>query len=204
MVKDNERRIHELKQKINKLEQQIVDLKIFIEENEMVMDQTKYLQSQGFNFVNAKIISRSSEINPNLFIVNQGKNNGIKKGMVVIAQHGTVIGKIIDTQAMQSSLLLLIDNQCQISASLAGHSEIIGLIQGQHNISLNLINILKNVPLKKGDLIMTSGQDDNIPPGLLIGQIDEIVDTYGELFKKANLTSQVDFGNLRVVSVVIF
>jgi len=192
----------ELKEKINKLEQQIVNLKMFIEENEMIIEQTEYLQSQNYSFVNAKIISRAVETNPNLFIINQGKNSGIKKGMAVITGQGIVIGKIIDIQARQSSLLLLINNSCEMSASLAGHSEIVGLVQGQHNISIGLTNVLKNSQIEKQDIIITSGQDEYIPSGLLIGQVDEIIDNEGELFKKANLTTQVNFKNLRVVSVI--
>ncbi len=193
-----------LRQKIDKLEQQIVELKMFIEENQMVSQQAKYLQSQGFKFVDAKVISRSVDGNPRLLVINRGRSDGIKKGMAGVVNEGRVIGKVINVSAKQSSLLLLIDNQCQMSASLAGQSQIIGLAGGEHNISVTLKNILKTSIIKKGDLIITSGKDEHIPPGLLIGEVGEVIDNKTELFKNASLITQANFKNLRIVSIVLF
>lgn len=200
--KDWEAENQVLKQKINQLEEQIVKLKMFIEEQELVDKQNKYLESQGFKFVNARIISSSSEPNPNLLVINKGSGGGVKHGMAVVVEDGVVVGKIIKTEDKSSLLLLLIDSECRLSATLAGKSEIVGLVQGQHNISLGLDYILKNVPLKKEDLIITSGVDEHIPAGLLIGEVGEVVDDGNALFKSASIISPVNFKNLRIVSVV--
>lgn len=202
--KDWEAENQVLKQKINQLEEQIVELKMFIEEQELFTEQSKYLSSQGFNFVNARIISSSSDSNPNLLVINKGADDGVKNEMAVVGEDEVVVGKIIKTESQQSFLLLLIDNQAKISACLPGQSEIVGLVEGKHNISLGLNYILKNAPLKKGDLIITSGQDDNIPAGLLIGEVADIIDEPGSLFQSANINTPVNFKNLRIVSVVIY
>lgn len=193
----------ELQKKITSLEQKILELKIFIEENNMITSQTTYLQERGFNFINAKIISHSSSPNPNLLLINQGASAGIKEGMAVVIEDGLVVGKILEAQLDTALILLLIDESCSISASLAGHSDIIGLASGQLNLSISLKDILKNSPLESGDLIMTSGFNDHIPAGLLIGEVDQITNNNDGLFKTANLNTSVNFKNLKIVSVVL-
>lgn len=192
-----------LKEKINQLEEQIVTLKMFIEENKLMTQQNEYLKSQGLNFIQAQIIGKLPDLNPNLFIINKGVDEGIKVGMAVVVDKAVVVGKIIKTENKRSWFILLIDNQCQMSATLAGQGEVVGLVQGKHNISLGLNYILKNTQVKKGDLIVTSGLDTHIPAGLLIGEVKEMIEEENSLFKNATLNSTVNFRNLRVVSVVI-
>ena len=192
-----------LQQKIDKLEQQIVNLKIFIEEHGIVSEQNKYLSSKGFEFVSAKVISKAVDSNPNLLLINQGKNSGIQKGMVVTVEGGVVIGKVIKVEDLNSLVLLITDNSSKLSASISGQSEIVGLVEGKHNISLSLNYLLKSTEIEKEDLIITSGFDELVPAGLLIGEIGEIFDDPASLFKSANIDSQTNFKNIRIVSVVI-
>jgi len=192
-----------LQQKIDKLEQQIVNLKIFIEEHGIVSEQNKYLSAKGFEFVSAKVISKAVDSNPSLLLINQGKKSGIQKGMAVTVEDGVVIGKIIKVKDLNSIILLISDNSSKLSASISGHSEIVGLVEGKHNMSLSLNYLLKSSKVKVEDLIITSGFDEKVPAGLLIGEVEEILDDHASLFKSANINSQTNFKNIRIVSVVI-
>jgi len=192
----------ELKQKIAQLEQEIARLKVFIEESELLAKQNEYFNSRGFNFVNAEIIAKSYDSNPNLLVINKGTDDNIKDGMAAVIKDGLVVGKIIKTESDKSFLLLLIDNGCKMSAALAGQSKIVGLVEGKHNVSLGLNYILKSAEIKKGDLVVTSGLDDHIPAGLLIGEVESVNDGEGKLFKSANIISSVNFKNLRRVSII--
>ncbi len=191
------------REKIDKLEQQIVELKTFIEENKMVVEQNKYLAARGFKFVAGRVVGVAPGGNPNLLVLNQGTSDGIKVGMVATAGQGRVIGKIIKTEANSAYLLLLIDNSCQLSAAVAGRSEIVGLAKGRHNLSLSLEYILKSADLKTGDLIMTSGAESEIPAGLVIGEVAEINEEVNSLFKDANLVTVANFKNIKIVNVII-
>ncbi len=190
-------------EKINNLEQQIVELKIFIEEHGIVSEQTKYLEAQDFEFVSAKVIAKAIDSNPNLLLLNKGRRDGIRQGMAVVVEDGVVVGKIIRADDLTSHLLLLIDNSSSLSTVVAGETEIVGLVEGEHNISLILNYLLKSADIEEGDLIVTSGADNLIPAGLLVGEVDQILDEHSSLFKKAVIHSQVDFKNIRIVSVVL-
>ncbi|MBU4481946.1 rod shape-determining protein MreC [Candidatus Parcubacteria bacterium] len=199
LLEDNKK----LNKKINQLEQKIVQLKLFIEENDLLINQNKYLKSVGYNFINARVISAGIENNPNLFIINRGANDNVKPGMAVVVEDGTLIGKIIKTENTISHLLLLTDNQIKISASLSGQSEISGIIEGKNNISICLNYILKTANIQPLDLIQTSGFDEYIPAGLLIGEVAEIHNDPNQLFQEAKITSPINLKNLRIVSIVI-
>jgi len=192
-----------LKEKINKLEQQIVNLKMFIEENKIITQQNEYLESHNFNFINARIITNSINANPNLLLIDKGESNGLRQGMAVVLDQGILIGKIIRAENEKSWLLLITDNDCKLSAAVSGESKIIGLAEGKYNTSIHLNNILKNSQLEIGDFIVTSGFDENIPAGILIGEVEEIIDSPADLFKNANLTSTANFKNLKIVSIIL-
>jgi len=192
-----------LKNKISELEKQLSDLKIFIEEQNLINAQNSYLQAQKINFVNAQIIAKSYENNPFIYLINRGEKDGIKTGMAVVNENGAVIGKIIKTNHSQSFFLLIISTASRLSASLAGQSQTSGIVAGTHNISLELIYLLKNSIIKTQDLIVTSGQDNYIPPGLIIGEVGAIVDEKKDIFKSAEIVSPANFKNIKTVAVIL-
>jgi rod shape-determining protein MreC len=201
--KDLKKNNKELSARIEKLEQKIIELKLFIEEKDLLIKQDKYLEQEGFHYLNARVISASSESNPNIIVINRGESNGVKKGMAVTGENGTLIGKIIKVSSNTSHVRLIIDNSSKVSASIAGISQINGIVEGNYNLSLTFKNILKKTNLKEGDLIMTSGYDENIPAGILIGKVEEIYDSSQELFKSAVLFTNINFHNLRIVNIII-
>lgn len=193
-----------LQKRIENLEKQVVDLKIFIEENEFLSQQNKILEKQGWNFVNAKIISRSDIASQHLLIINQGEEKGVKSGMIAVAEGTRVVGKIIKAESQRAFLLLLIDNQCKLSATVAGQSDVAGAVNGEYGLGINLNYILKKADLQVGEMIVTSGLDEHIPGGFLIGEINKIIDNPADLFKQANLSSAVNFNYLKNISVILY
>lgn len=194
---------NKLKEKINALEKQLADLKIFIEEQKMIDQQNFYLQSQKINFINGQVIAKTYENNPFIYLINRGEKDGLQVGMAVVNENGALIGKIIKTNPSQAFFLILINTESRVSACLAGQSKISGLVTGMHNISLELTYILKNVNLQTGDLVVTSGQDNNIPAGLIIGEIGAITDEKKDIFKSAEIISPADFKNIKIIAVVL-
>jgi len=192
-----------LKNEVSDLEKQLADLKMFIEEQGLITAQRSYLESQKINFVNAQIIAKSYENNPFIYLVNRGEKDGIKTGMAVVNENGTVIGKITKTNHNQSFFMLIISTASRLSASLAGQSQTSGIVAGTHNISLELIYLLKNSAIKTKDLVVTSGQDNYIPPGLVIGEVGAIVDEKKNIFKSAEIISPADFKNIKTVAVIL-
>lgn len=191
-----------LQQKIENLEDQIVNLKNFIEENQLIAEQKKYLAEKKLSFITARIIGWAEDNNPNLLILNKGESDGLVVGMAVTGSNSAVVGKIVKTESGIAHLLLLIDNECRLDASLAGQTAIVGLAQGNHNTAISLEYILKQSNLQSGDLVNTSGADKLIPAGLTIGEIGQIDEMPNSLFKRAEIISPINFKNIKIVNVI--
>lgn len=192
-----------LQQKVESLENQLVGLKNFIEENKLINEQKQYLEEKKLNYLTARIISRAETNNANILIINKGENDGLKVGQAVAGVNGALIGKIIKTESKISHLLLIIANENRLNVALSGNSKIVGIVQGSHNTSILLDYVLKKADLKKDDLIVTSGADELIPAGLLIGLVGDITDNKDNLFKQAEIISPVDFKNIKIVNVIL-
>ncbi|HPA25767.1 MAG TPA: rod shape-determining protein MreC [bacterium] len=188
--------------KVETLENQLVGLKNFIEENQLIEAQKQYLSERKLNYLTARVLGRAETNNANILIINKGESDGVKVGQAVAGVNGALLGKIIKTESKIAHLWLLIANGNRFNSTLAGNSEVAGLAEGNHNTSLILDYILKNAELKTGDLIVTSGADALIPAGILIGSLGDIIDDKNNLFKQAEIISPVDFKNIKIVNVI--
>ncbi len=193
----------QLKQKVIELEKKIVNLEFYIEENNLLLEQQKWLESKKFKHLPVKITVRAINNNPNLIQIDKGSSSGLEKGMAIIAEKGVMIGRIIELNPQNSIVRLLIDENSSISATIANNSQIIGLVEGVKNLSLNLNYILKNQNINPGDKIMTSGFNNNIPAGILIGEIDQVIEEENNIFKQASIITPANFNYLRILSVII-
>jgi len=189
--------------KIQKLENSIIALKTLIADKKIIEEQNLYLSAFNYNYLNAQVIVRGNNLNPNILIINKGSRHGIKNNMAIVGENGYVVGKIFKTEKEKSYLRLLIDNQSTLNVALPENFETIGLIVGKHNLSIKLINLLKNSSLSTGDLLITSGLDENIPAGLKVGEVDKIEKNKNEIFNSASILSQINFKNIRVVSIIL-
>jgi rod shape-determining protein MreC len=62
--------------------------------------------------------------------------------------------------------------------------------------------VTQNEVIKSGDLVITSGLSDELPRGLLIGEIAALRTTGTDLFQKAYISPSVDLRNLRLLFVI--
>lgn len=192
-----------LKEKVESLENQLIGLKNFIEENKLIAAQEKYLQERKLNFLTGRIIGRAETNNANVLIINKGESDGVKVGQAVLGVNGALIGKIIQTDSKIAHLLLIVANGNRFNASVAGKSEVVGIAEGSHNSSIILDYILKQADIQVGDFMVTSGVDAQIPGGILIGVLSQIFEDKNNLFKQAEIVSPADFKNIKIVNIIL-
>jgi len=189
-----------------KLEQAALDsaqLKTLQAENQALRQQLKFFEEKHYNFVTTRVISSSAEETTSALILNRGAKDGIKVGYPVVADDGILVGKIIEVKDSISTLLLLTDSLSKVAATIQNKDTTIGVIAGEHSISIKMEMIPQNEEVKVGDTVVTSGLQENIPAGLLIGLIDRVDATSSELFKKAYIYPLVDYHKLNIVSVLV-
>ena len=177
----------ELKESYNKLVQQLEDYEYLQRNNAEIRKENELLREQlgisksivNKNYV-AQIIGRDPDSLYSAITVNKGSRNGIRKNMPVIAvQNGDIglVGKVVTVGAFTSQIMPIYDFQCNISARIQ-HTRDLGLVVGQGNADspLQMQYIKKRVlnELQYGNVVVTSGENENYLKDIPIGSITKI------------------------------
>ncbi|MBU4331560.1 rod shape-determining protein MreC [Patescibacteria group bacterium] len=198
------------------LEEHIIDgvaLKLLEEENKRLRQELNFLEIRGYAYVLAHIIAREPELDQKIVILNQGSAQGIKKGCPVIITRndessftrpeGFLVGKIIKVSTYKSWVVLLPDNRSAVAAEIQSRKALYGLVKGERGLSLNMDLIPQGTEIIPGDTVITSGLENMIPKGLIIGEAETIESVPGDFFQKAKIKPLVSFDNLNLVTVLI-
>lgn len=177
-------------------------------ENERLLEQLNFTISLEEKNYPAQIISRDSDNLYAYFTINRGSSSGIKKNMPVIAyQNGNsgLVGKIVQVGAITSIVMPIYNLNCTVSARIQ-NSRDLGLVSGNGNedLPLSMKYIKKRVleELHYGDVVVTSGENNNYMRDLPIGSISKISVIDYDSSLDIELTPIIDFSRLETVVVV--
>jgi len=177
-------------------------------ENERLREQLGFSTSLEQENYPAQIISRDVDKMYACLIINKGSANGIQKNMPVIAyQDGNIglVGKVIQVGKFTSSIMPVYNLNCTISARIQNTRDL-GLISGlgDSDQPLSMQYIKKRVlnELHYGDIIVTSGENDNYMRDIPIGTISQIrvLDYNSSL--DIDVTPAINFSRIETVVVV--
>jgi len=189
----------ELKQELFKVKLTNQQLREAIFENLRLKKLLKFQRESELTLIPAKVIGNGPEAFGNSLIINIGEKNGITKNMAVLNPDG-LVGKILQTTPEYSIVQVLKNPNSLVSARLQKSREA-GVIAWSGNSWLDLLYISKNVPVEKGEIVITSGLSQIYPPGIKIGVVGEITEEKYSLFKKIKILPAVDFNALEEVFV---
>ena len=182
------------------------ELEILRKENENLKLMIGYFSnsSQEIKSLNiaARVIAR--EINPmqSNVVIDKGSNDGVKEGYPAIVENGIVIGKITSVRKYFSTITLLSDAQSRIGSTILGNSETIGIVQGSGGSLLHFKYIPKNSELAVNMPVVTSGIDQNVKSGLIIGIVNSVIDDGSSPFKEAIIQPPVDYRVYSYVTII--
>ena len=148
----------------------------------------------------ASIIGRDPSPFLQYVIIDQGSDNGVRKGMPVITQAG-LVGRIDSVIAGASRVQLITDPGAIVNVKLQTQkvdAQLVGSITGE----LNLEMVPQDTVLQTGDVVLTSGLGGSFPKDILIGQVISIRKLENDLFQSATIQSIVDFSQLQAVLII--
>ena len=90
----------------------------------------------------------------------------------------------------------------KLLVSVSDRASTEGVVSGRFGTSLTMGLIPSTSDIRPTDIIVTSGLEETIPRGLLVGVIDEIQDTPGEVFKEAIIRPAVSYQRQKIVSII--
>ncbi len=173
------------------------------EENQFLRDLLNWQKEERFFPFVTKIIGKFNQGSQNSLIIWGGEDKGFQVGSPVLGDKNFLIGKIIKVNKNSSHVLLINDDFSRLAVKLQNGQKTAGVLQGQYGLGL----IIKMIPttelFKEGDLVVTSGLEQAIPDGILVGNIKEIRKYDEDLFSEATVISPIDFSKINIVSVLV-
>lgn len=177
-------------------------------ENERLREQLKFSNSLEEKNYPAQIIARDTDNIDAYFTIDKGSSSGIKKNMPVIAyQDGNsgLVGKIVQVGKFTSIVMPVYNVNCTVSARIQ-NTRNIGLVSGKGNYegTLSMKYIRKRIlpELHFGDVIVTSGENNNYMRDLPLGTISKISVTDYNSSLDIELLPIIDFSRIENVIVV--
>ncbi len=156
---------------------------------------------KNYTFMTAKVIHFSTIRQKNIFTINKGESEGVKKGMGVISSKG-VVGIVTNATGHFASMMPIISTDSRISATIKGKTQYGYLAWKGGDIRYaNLEEVPLYIPVEIGDTVVTSGHSYTFPEGYLIGKVVEISERNDNHYNiKVELS--VDFDKLSYVDVI--
>ena len=189
-----------LQNRVLALEQENVALQQAKLENDILRKELDYRATSKLNLVSANVIASDPSGFSQVVVIDVGSNDGIKNNDAVLSE-GAFIGKILETNALTSKVLLVTDPQSTIDVQI-GPTGDRGILRGSYGSGIVVDMVSQNTQLGSNDEVVTAGLTDQVPRGLYIGNIGEAQNQKTDLLQKATVISGVDLKHLIFVSVV--
>jgi len=134
-------------------------------------------------------------------IIDKGENAGIKLNMPVVNADG-VVGKLVSVSYNYAKVLLIIDQNSSVDCIIQ-RSRDNGIVKGLSSKVCVFDYVLKASDVRVGDMVVTSGLGRIFPKGIPVGEIIDVQDPAGELFKDIKVRPIVDFSKLEELLVIL-
>ena len=177
-------------------------------ENARLKEQLDFAVSMDEKNIPSQIIARDLDNAFTYLTIDKGSINGIKKNMPVIAyQNGNrgLVGKIVQVGTFTSQIMPIYNINNIVSARIQ-NSRDLGLVNGlgSQDQPLLMQYIRKSVAdeLSFGDIVVTSGENDNYMRDIAIGTITKITTLDYNSSLNIELVPIIDFARLENVIVV--
>lgn len=160
------------------------------------------LISNRFEYMDAKVVSNSTQFYKNYITVDKGKLDGIKPGMAAISPLGAV-GKVKSVSDHFSVLISLLHTDEMVSC-IVKQKDYFGTAQwdGADMRFTNLRYIPRHANPAVGDTVVTSGYNSIFPKGVLVGVIHSATLNEEAPFWNIQVSLAQDFSKLSFVELV--
>jgi rod shape-determining protein MreC len=166
-----------------------------------------FADQNGYRVVQAQVVAMGpAQSFSRTVTIDAGTRDGVGPDLTVINANG-LVGRVIESSATTSTVLLAIDRDSTIGGRLASSMELgfldgTGDVNGGGRLTLSLVD--HTVTPAQGDTVVSWGSIHGAPylPGIPIGKVVSVHSSPAELTETANVQPFVDFSALDVVGVI--
>lgn len=171
-------------------------------ENDALREQLRFVKRTARTTLISYVVGKTIDNTANTLIIDRGSDDGVVIGSAVIVGDGILAGKIAKVNPRSAIVRLLNDPSSKVAASILNKDKSVGLVEGGFGISVKLTTVLQNETLTEGDIIVTSGLEELIPRGLLVGTITTVEKENYRPFQSAVITPAAPLSRLTIVGVL--
>ena len=157
-----------------------------------------------YHTVGARVISKGSGNWFDIFMIDKGSKDGLKKDMNVIASGG-LVGIVAEVGKNYSIVKTIIEDNNSVSGMLIDTNDTC-IVEGDIELSdsglVHLNHIKADITVRNGDKIVTSNISDKYLQGILIGYAKDVTADSNNLTQSGYLVPAVDFNNLQEVLII--
>ncbi|OQX71391.1 rod shape-determining protein MreC [Candidatus Parcubacteria bacterium 4484_255] len=183
-------------------------LKFCLAENQTLKQHLNFLTESKDKFILANILGNSYESGFNWIIIDKGRRDGLSSGLAVVDQRGSLAGTIIAVKDSISYVRPLLDLHSFIAADIINFSKdnkseiTSGIVQGEYNLIVKMKYISLDKKVELGDIVITSGMQQGIRRGIIIGEVADINKKPNDIFQEVVIKPLAE-RDLRIVSILL-
>jgi len=143
-------------------------------ENEQLRQLLNYVKELEYKYITAKVVGNASGPFSHSSLIYAGSDDSVMKGQAVVMDGG-LVGRIIEVGQNSSRILLLTDINSRIPV-ISMDSREHSILSGNNTEKPKLLHLPKESKIAAGEYIITSGDGDMVPPGLMVGRAVKLTD----------------------------
>jgi len=155
-------------------------------QNAALRDLLKFTPDPRASYIAAPVIADTSSSYVRSLIVLAGQNDGVVKGQAAITGAG-LVGRVLEVGRRASRVLLLTDISARVPVIIERTRDQ-AVLAGNNSDNPELQYLPRDVDIKVGDRIVSSGVGGNFPAGLPVGEVVRV----GEGHILVQLYAQLD------------
>ncbi|MEI8005559.1 MAG: rod shape-determining protein MreC [Bacteroidota bacterium] len=156
-----------------------------------------------YRYISAKVISNTTNRRNNFLMISKGSLQGVRNHMGVIIGN-RIVGQVVSVSPHFSWIISMLNKDSKISGKFKKNNQLVNVEWSGGSYRYGSIReIPKHVDMKKGDTIITSGNSDIFPEGVLVGTISEFTVAPDENFNYGTILFSTDFNSLGYVEIVL-
>ena len=191
----------DLTAQISRLEAQVIELQQQINEAQVLYSLLEFARTRPENqYIAAAVIGRDPSPFLHYIIIDQGSDDGLRRGMPVVTQQG-LAGRIDAVTGSAARVQLITDPGSAVNVQLQS-TQTEAILTGSITGDISVKMIPQDLPVETGEVILTSGLGGNYPSNIFIGQVVSIQRKQNQLFQEASIQPLVDYKGLKVVLVI--
>ena len=194
-----EKENQKLREENQKLLYENLFLKKLQEENEILKKTIDVGLNKEFKLQLASVVGK--DLFQDTLLIDSGTKDGLVLDLPVITENKVLVGKINKVYKNFSKVELVSAKNFSFDVKIK-ESTIYGKAKGEGNFRVTIERLPANVNIKEGEIIVTSGEGEIFPEGLLVGKIAKIKKSDIESFQQGEIELFFKLSDLTTLFVI--